>query len=116
MVGASAFVAVCKAAGLPEPIAEYQFAPPRKWRFDWAFSPDGNKVALEIDGGVWTHGRHTRGRGWHRDTEKLNRAAAMGWRVLRCSPEQFASGEILHDLAEAMTWMSVGGSDAQDRT
>jgi hypothetical protein len=78
--------------GVPIPEAEYQFAPPRKWRFDFAW-PD-QKVALEVDGGIWIKGggRHTRGSGWLKDTEKLNTAASLGWRLLRTTP----SG--LHDL------------------
>ena len=66
----------------PEPIAEYQFAAPRRWRFDWAFIDQ--KVAVEVDGGVWLKfgGRH----GSDKDREKTNCAAAMGWRVFRYSP------------------------------
>ena len=60
---------------------EYRFDPQRKWQFDFAF-PD-QKVAVEIDGGQWAPhgGRHAR----DTDREKLNRAAVLGWRVLRYS-------------------------------
>lgn len=60
---------------------EYQFCADRKWQFDFAF-PD-QKVAVEIDGGQWSPhgGRHAR----DTDREKLNRAAVLGWRVLRYS-------------------------------
>lgn len=60
---------------------EYKFHPTRKWRFDFA-DPD-NKVAVEIDGGVFSGGRHTRGSGFRADCEKINAAAVLGWRVLR---------------------------------
>jgi len=70
--------------GLPAPVAEYQFHPTRKWRMDWAW-PD-YKVCLEVDGSIWTQGRHTRGSGWIKDTEKLNTAACLGWRLLRVQP------------------------------
>jgi hypothetical protein len=80
------FPAVCVAAGLPEPVAEYRFAPPRRWRFDFAWTE--HKVALEVDGGVFTNGRHTRGAGVLKDMEKLNTAAIAGWRVVRCTPQQ----------------------------
>lgn len=60
---------------------EYRFAPPRMWRFDFALP--AHRVAVEIDGAVWTQGRHTRGAGYERDCEKLNTAAALGWRVFR---------------------------------
>ena len=67
----------------PEPVAEYQFAAPRRWRFDWAFIQQ--RVAVEVDGGVWLKfgGRH----GSDKDREKLNEAAARGWRVIRLSPQ-----------------------------
>jgi len=71
--------------GLQSPVAEYQFAPPRRWRFDYAW-PDC-RVAVEFDGGQWvTHGgRHNR----DSDRDKLNHAAALGWRVLRFSNQQW---------------------------
>ncbi len=60
---------------------EYKFHPKRKWRFD--FADPANKVAVEIDGGVFAGGRHTRGAGFRADCEKINAAAVLGWRVLR---------------------------------
>lgn len=67
--------------GMPDPVCELRFAPPRKWRFDRAW-PDA-KIAVEIDGGTWMGGRHSRGEGYSNDCEKLNHAVLMGWRVLR---------------------------------
>ena len=61
---------------------EYKFAlPERQYRFDFAWP--GQRVAIEVDGGQWSPhgGRH----GTDRDREKLNLAAALGWRVLRFS-------------------------------
>jgi hypothetical protein len=84
----SHFPKVCIAAGLPEPVGEYRFAPPRRWRFDWAWTSSEHQIALEIDGGVWTQGRHTRGKGAIGDMEKLNAAAILGWKVLRVTPDQ----------------------------
>lgn len=87
------FLAACKAHGLPEPIPEYQFAPPRKWRFDWFWKGFcGPSVALEIEGGAWTSGRHTRGQGFLDDIEKYNEATILGYRVIRCTPADVESG------------------------
>lgn len=63
---------------------EYRFDEKRKWRFDCAWPTE--RVAVEIDGGQWVAngGRHNR----DSDREKLNNAAAMGWRVLRFSTQQ----------------------------
>ena len=69
------------APDLPEPETEYRFAPPRKWRFDFAWPIE--RVAVELDGGVYSGGRHTRGSGFVKDCEKLNAATVRGWRVLR---------------------------------
>lgn len=84
----SLFPKICKARGLPAPEPEWVFAMPRRWRFDWAWPTQ--KVALEVEGGVWIQGRHSRGAGMVKDMEKYNRAAALGWRVLRVTPNQLA--------------------------
>ena len=90
-------------AGLRVPVLEYRIAPPRRWRFDAAWI--GAKVALEVDGGVWSGGRHTRGSGWVKDTEKLNEAACRGWRLLRLQPKQVA-GELA-----ALVRRAIGGAE-----
>ena len=69
-----------------EVVKELQFHPDRKWRFDYAFP--SRKVAIEIDGAVWTLGRHNRPRGYLNDMDKLNTAASMGWLVLRFSTDE----------------------------
>jgi len=63
----------------PAPIPQHQFAPPRRWRADFAWPEQ--KVMLEIHGGEFVGGRHTRGAGMARDFEKHNAAVAAGWRV-----------------------------------
>lgn len=68
-------------AGLPEPEREFIFHPTRKWRFDFAW-PE-MLLAGEVEGGVWSGGRHTRGQGFIDDCEKYNEAASLGWTVLR---------------------------------
>jgi hypothetical protein len=82
---------------LPLPILEHRFHPERKWRFDMAWLD--YMIGLEVDGGVWTGGRHTRGKGFENDCEKLNAAQIMGWTVLRYSTGQVKSGMAVADLA-----------------
>jgi len=60
---------------------QYRFHPPRKWMFDFAWPK--HKIALEVEGGTWTGGRHTSGKGFMNDCEKYNHATIMGWKVLR---------------------------------
>ncbi len=84
------------ACGLPAPVAEHRFAAPRRWRFDHAWLPQ--KVALECDGAIFAKGRHTRGKGVLADHEKLNMAAVLGWRVLRCTPQTIKSKQLVEML------------------
>ena len=77
------------AAGLPAPVREFRFHATRKWRFDYAWPKQ--RVALEIEGGVWTGGRHTSGSGFVKDMEKYNAAALAGWRVFRVTPNHLRS-------------------------
>lgn len=91
--------------GLPVPEAEYRFHPVRRWRFDYAW-PDC-LVALEVEGGAFTGGRHTRGAGYVKDLEKYSEAAALGWRVVRCTPKQLQTGAICDVLLRAMNWRAA---------
>lgn len=70
---------------------EFRFCPDRKWRFDFALPLD--KIAIEIEGGVFIQGRHARGAGIRNDIEKYNTAAALGWKVFRFLPEQILKGQ-----------------------
>lgn len=72
-------VAAIRAHGL-EPVFEYQFDVNRRWRFDLAIL--SGKVAIELQGGTFSGGRHTRGRGYENDCKKTLAAAADGWLVL----------------------------------
>lgn len=81
---------------IPPPVREFRFAPPRRWRFDFAW-PDV-KVALEVEGGIWGGGRHTRGAGFIADCDKYNAAALAGWRVFRITErhvKDWAAGELM---------------------
>lgn len=75
----SKFALIWRSLNGPKLEPEYRFDKVRKWRFDFAH-PD-TKIAIEIEGGVWNAGRHTRGLGFCRDCEKRNAATHAGWRV-----------------------------------
>lgn len=66
-------------------IAEYRFNPQRRWRFDWACPKV--KIAVEVEGGCFIQGRHSRGAGMIADMQKYNWAALNGWMVLRYTPQ-----------------------------
>ena len=80
-------------------VKEYRFHPVRQWRFDYALPMQ--KVALEVEGGVWTQGRHTRPQGFLGDIEKYNTATVMGWRVVRCVPDDLMTGKTI-DMLHAL--------------
>ena len=77
-------------ADLPAPCRELVFAPPRRWRFDAAWP--AAMLAAECDGGQWAAGggRHNT----DADREKLNAAAALGWRVLRFSASMITDNPV----------------------
>lgn len=66
-------------------VKEFQFHPRRKWRFDYALPETLIKIAIEIEGGIFSGGRHTRGAGYQKDMHKYNTATKMGWKVYRFS-------------------------------
>jgi len=79
-----------KAANITGYQREYRFHPVRKWRFDFAF-PD-QRLAIEIDGGGWVGGRHSRGYGIESDCDKYNSAVLLGWRILRFTGKHVRNG------------------------
>lgn len=96
----------CRLERLPVPVPEYKFAVAhgRAWRFDWAWPSE--RVALEVEGGAWIGGRHTRTGGYLKDMEKYNTAQVLGWIVLRCVPETLsaeATVQVVRQALEART-------------
>jgi len=130
-------------AGIPFE-REYRFAPPRRWRADFAIRgaggwhfvdapvidgtatlPDGRtttstadvvrvpildqipvpvdeQLLVEIDGGAYVNGRHSRGAGVEADCEKQSAAAILGYRVIRCTPRQVDDGTALSWIRQAL--------------
>jgi very-short-patch-repair endonuclease len=82
---------------LPMPVPEYKFHPTRKWRIDFAWP--GLMLAVELEGAIWTGGRHTRGAGVLNDMEKYNALTAMGWLLLRFDGRAVMTGRAASDTA-----------------
>lgn len=95
-----AFPRLCTLAGLPEPTPEFRFHPSRRWRFDFCFPVA--KVAVEVQGGLFVQGRHSRGAALLKEHEKLNAAAALGYRVVFVTPKQIANGEAIAVVSAAI--------------
>lgn len=81
-------------------VREYIFWVGRKWRFDFCI-PDA-KIAIEIEGGIWNGGRHTRGTGFEKDCEKYAHAAFAGYRVFRPPSGMVHSGVAIDYLRKAL--------------
>ena len=75
---------------------EFKFHPKRKWRAD--FHLVEKMILVEVEGGIWSGGRHTRGKGYLGDMEKYNAATVMGYRVIRFSTEQVISGLAIQQI------------------
>lgn len=91
-------------AHLPEPEREYRFCD-RRWRFDFCWP--ALMLAVEVEGGTWKNGRHTRGSGFERDAEKYNAAALLGWRVLRFTSSMVYDGRALEAVKRAVAVSDV---------
>jgi hypothetical protein len=100
-------------AGIPFE-REYAFAAPRRrWRADFAIlevvgwnGPTKvwrpKRLLVEIDGGGFIGGRHSRGQGVANDAEKQSAAAILGYRVIRATPAQVADGSCLSWIQQAL--------------
>ena len=75
---------------------EFEFHPKRKWRADIHLV--GKKILVEVEGAIWSGGRHTRGKGYIGDMEKYNAATMMGFQVLRFSTDQVKSGHAIQQI------------------
>jgi hypothetical protein len=104
-VAQAQILAHSRSRGWPDPAHgkaadECRFHPTRRWRFDYAWS--ARKVAVEVHGSTWAAGRHTRGKGFAGDREKVNEAQLLGWLVLEVTYDQVRSGQLFDWLDRAM--------------
>ena len=86
--------------GLPEPVRELRFHAERRWRLDFAWP--ALQLALEVEGGTWSNGRHSRGKGFADDCEKYAELAISGWRLIRVTTHQVETGEALRWIERAI--------------
>lgn len=79
---------------------EYRAIPGRRYRIDIAFPEQ--RIAVEVMGGVWVGGRHTRGAGYETDSEKICLLAGLGWTYLQVTPDQIRKGQALKWIENAI--------------
>lgn len=70
----------------------------RRWRWDLVVAD----IAIEVDGGGFVAGRHSRGTGMENDAQKMNAATLAGYRVLRFTPAMIDSGEAVETIQRAL--------------
>lgn len=100
---AATFEATWRLLNGPELEKEFQFCSDRQWRADYAIESATGKWLIELDGGVWTGGRHSRGgKGYIEDCMKLNNAALLGYRIIRI-PTGFATAHYLQQIIDIVT-------------
>jgi very-short-patch-repair endonuclease len=83
------FEALWERWGGPALECEYKFSAARRWRADYCHT--ASRTIIELEGGIYSAGRHTRAAGYLGDIEKYNAAAAMGWRIIRCQPKELCT-------------------------
>lgn len=94
------FVFLCRKELQAECVKEYRFYKARRWRFDYAFPL--YKIAVEVEGGVWTRGRHVRPQGFINDMQKYNTATLLGWRVFRTTPDKLTAKDTILMIKNAI--------------
>lgn len=98
-------------------VREYAFRSPlfprSKWRFDYAIVPI--KLAIEIEGGIWIQGGHSRGSGFMKNIDKYNEATIFGWHLLRFAPAQIIDRIYLDKIRRFLYNKSVSDSLNQKR-
>jgi very-short-patch-repair endonuclease len=85
-------------AHLPAHEREYKFLTNRRFRFDFAWAIE--KVAVEVQGGVFVRGGHSTGIGITRDCEKLALANIEGWTVFQVTSAHVRSGTAIAWITE----------------
>lgn len=77
---------------------EHKFHDKRRWKIDLAVWTPSCKIAIEIEGAVFTRGRHVDGVGFLKDIEKYNTLTLYGWRLLRYTHSHHQYHEIISDI------------------
>lgn len=79
-------------------IYEYKFDSMRRFKFDYANLR--LKIAIEMEGGIYTGTGHARTGRYLKDMEKYNMAAIKGWIILRYGHGQ--ENKIANDVIKAI--------------
>ncbi len=92
-----------KAAGLGGFVTECPFkgiTGTRRYRFDLCY--EAEKVAVEVQGGVFSGGRHVTGKGFSDERSKSAQAQILGWAYIEVTPAMIRSGEAVDLVRRAL--------------
>lgn len=79
---------------------EFSAVPGRRFRWDFAYPKQ--KLLIEVQGGIWSKGGHSTGKGITRDAEKSNMAVLLGYRCLAVTADHIKSGQAIKWIREAL--------------
>lgn len=79
------FAELCRLNGIPEPKTEVCILQGSKLRWDFYFDHNGQRLAIELQGGIFVRSAHSTGVGLQRDYDKLNACIAYGVPCMMCS-------------------------------
>lgn len=103
----NALVEQLRRRGIPEPEREVMLVPGRRYRWDLVW--EGVKVCVEVQGGTWHSGAHSRGPGQRRDAEKANGAIVAGYKPFSCTSDMIHDQTFADMLADVLTRLGVAG-------
>ena len=80
---------------------EFRIVSARRFRADFFFPLA--RLVVEVDGGGWVNGRHSRGDGIENDAEKSALIAQLPARLMRVTPKQIKDGRALDWILKALS-------------
>lgn len=85
----------------PSIFTEWMFAyPQRQWRVDVAIPTE--RLMIEVEGGAYTEGRHTRGGGFIDDMRKYNAMTLGRLHLLRYTPDWVDDGRACREIVQVL--------------
>lgn len=85
---------------------EVTFHNKRKWKIDIVL--EDYPIAIEVEGGVFSGGRHVRGQGYEKDCEKYNEVGLSGLLLLRFTTGQVKRGKVIPMVQRAIEKLQSG--------
>ena len=90
------------AEGIGEFVREYRAVVGRRFKYDFAWPNDNDRLLVEIQGGTWVKSGHTTGTGIRRDCEKGNLAQLQDWVCLHFTADMIDDGTAIRHVKLAL--------------